>query len=342
MRSRLWNLVKRLLFRLDAETAHRYGVFFVKLLGSLSPRLLARVLGSFDLASPRSKRLATRIAGVDFAHPLGLAAGFDKNGELLPFAEALGFAFIEVGTVTPRAQSGNEKPRLFRDSKRSALFNRMGFNNEGADVVEKRLRVFRKKTSLLRVGVNIGKNKDTPNELAAQDYALLAHRFAALADYLVINVSSPNTPGLRDLQSLKNLEPIIQGVLAAVHASDRPDCAVFLKLAPEVHGEALKDILQAAEAWGISGFVLTNTLGGEYRGLTGGWSGGPLKTLAAKSLEYARYATALPIISVGGILTPEEAAQRLKSGAQLVQIYTGWIYRGPAFPGEIVRYLTAR
>jgi dihydroorotate dehydrogenase len=341
MRARIWNLLKCLLFRLDAERVHTWGVFFVRVLGGLSPRLLGALIGAPSLSSAKVRRLATHVAGVDFAHPLGLAAGFDKNAELLGCAEQLGFAFLEIGTVTPRAQSGNERPRLFRDPARLALFNRMGFNNEGADLVEKRLREFRKSKSALRVGVNIGKNKDTPNELAAQDYTLLAHRFATLADYLVINVSSPNTPGLRDLQSLKNLEPIVQGVLAEVHASDRPSCPVFLKLAPEVQGEALKDTLQAAEAWGVAGFVLTNTLGGEHRGLPGGWSGGPLRTQALKSLEYARYATSAPIISVGGILTTQEAAERLRAGANLIQVYSGWVYRGPTFPGEIVRSLTA-
>jgi dihydroorotate dehydrogenase len=341
MRARLWHFLKFLLFRFDAERVHSWGVHFIKLLGRLSPRLLGSVVGSPRFSSAQVRRVATHVAGVDFAHPLGLAAGFDKNGELLMCAEALGFAFLEIGTVTPRSQSGNERPRLFRDPKRSALFNRMGFNNDGADVVEKRLKEFRKTKLPLRVGVNIGKNKDTLNELAAQDYTLLAHRFAVLADYLVINVSSPNTPGLRELQSLKNLEPIVQGVLAEVRASDRPTCPVFLKLAPEVQGEALKDTLQAAEGWGVSGFVLTNTLGGEHRGLKGGWSGEPVRVQALKSLEYARYATSAPIISVGGILTKEEAAERLRAGANLIQIYTGWVYRGPTFPGEIVRSLTA-
>jgi dihydroorotate dehydrogenase len=340
MRAVVWNLLKQLLFRLDAEKAHRLGVFFMEIVGRWSPGLLRRAVGSPRFSSPSLRKLATRVAGVDFAHPIGLAAGFDKNAELLPYAEALGFAFIEIGTVTPRPQSGNEKPRLFREPSRQALFNRMGFNNEGADLVEKRLKEFRKRSSSVRVGVNIGKNKDTPNELAAQDYVLLAHRFASLADYIVINVSSPNTPGLRDLQSVKALEPIVQGVLAEVRASDRPQCPVFLKLAPELQNEALKDTLQATEAWGVSGFVLTNTLGGEFRGLTGGWSGAPVAKPAIKSLEYARYATSLPIISVGGILTPDEAAQRLKSGANLVQIYTGWIYNGPSFPGQILRSLT--
>jgi dihydroorotate dehydrogenase len=342
MRQLLWAWVKRIFFRIDAERAHHWAVRGMTLLGRVHPALLARVVGTPSLRSPQAKALATHVAGLDFDHSLGLAAGFDKNAQLLPYAQALGFAFVEIGTVTPRPQAGNPRPRLFRDPARSALFNRMGFNNDGADAVERRLRKFRSHSSSLRVGVNIGKNKDTPNEIAVQDYTLLAGRFASLADYIVINVSSPNTPGLRDLQSLRSLEPIVQGVLAEVKASDHSSCPVFLKLAPELQDEALKDTLQAAEAWGVTGFVLTNTLAGEYRGLSGGWSGGPVQKAALKSLEYARYATSIPIISVGGILTPEDAAQRLRAGANLIQIYSGWIYQGPSFPGQIIRSLTPR
>jgi dihydroorotate dehydrogenase len=343
VRKFFWFLVKKLLFCFDAETAHGLSVGFMKILGRVPflLRLFTRPALNFEFLKEKALNVPLTKT-LEFVHPVGLAAGFDKNAELMALAENLGFAFVEVGTVTPRAQAGNDKPRLFRDPAREALFNRMGFNNEGADRVAKRLLHYRKQHphSHLRVGVNLGKNKDTPAEFAPQDYALLAQRFASLADYLVINVSSPNTPGLRDLQELRKLEPIVKSMMAEVQAQSSYACPVFLKLAPEVEGESLKDTLAAAESWGVYGFVLTNTLGGEFKGQKGGWSGGPLRERALKNLEYARCATQRPLISVGGILTEEDAQLRLRAGATLVQVYTGWIYRGPTFPGDIVRSLT--
>ncbi len=283
---------------------------------------------------------------LDFQHPLGLAAGFDKNAELLDSAQSLGFAFIEVGTVTPRPQPGNERPRLIRVSQNLALFNRMGFNNDGADVVAERIKKFRTKIALknlpntLKIGVNIGKNKDTTAQLAAQDYAMCAEKFAKLADYLVVNVSSPNTPGLRDLQNIKSLEEIFKAVKEATIRQDCSKLPILLKLAPEIDPEQLKDLIEAADSWGVDGYVLTNTWGGKHKGFTGGWSGQPVAEYSLNSLRYARTATQKTIINVGGILTPDEAQARLAAGADLVQIYTGWIYAGPRFPSDIVRFLT--
>jgi dihydroorotate dehydrogenase len=340
----IWLFFKRFLFSLDAERAHRFGVFFMSLLARV-PFVLRKICSAQKLSVIHSQRknLVTTAAGISFVHPVGLAAGFDKNGELLNAIESLGFSFVELGTVTPRAQLGNESPRLFRRVGDQALFNRMGFNNHGADKLAEKLKKFRKKNpqTLLRVGVNLGKNKDTLAELADRDYAMLAHRFAALADYLVVNVSSPNTPGLRDLQTVKSLEPIIKAVLAETRMQSvgGRSCPVFLKLAPELEGEALKDIFVAGDDWGLSGYVLTNTLAGEHRGLKGGWSGGPLRQKSLRALEYARHATDRPLISVGGILTETEAQDRLLAGASLLQIYTGWVYRGPRFPSSIVNSL---
>ena len=334
-----------MLFKMDAERAHHLGVFFMRLL-SFFPFLLRIVSGAPSqktfVKNDSYKSLSTHTAGLNFQHPVGLAAGFDKNGELLSVAQALGFASIEIGTVTPRPQAGNEKPRLFRKPQQLALFNRMGFNNNGADSVASRLQKFRDKNpnTTLVVGVNIGKNKDTEAELANEDYAMCAERFAELADYLVINVSSPNTPGLRDLQNLKSLEAIVRSVKGALHTKGKETLPVFLKLAPELEPEKLKDIIEAADGWGVSGYVLTNTWGGTHKGFTGGFSGQPVGAYSMRALRYARTATEKTVISVGGILTPDEAGARLSAGADLIQVYTGWVYSGPKFPSDIVRFLT--
>jgi dihydroorotate dehydrogenase len=274
---------------------------------------------------------------MSFRSPVGLAAGFDKNCEILPALPDLGFGFAEIGTVTPRPQPGNERPRLFRDRPHRALFNRMGFNNLGAEIIATRLKEARARLpTSFRVGVNIGKNKDTALSDAPGDYRAAARPFDGLADYLVINVSSPNTPGLRSLQSVEALEPIVREVLAEVSGWERR-VPVLLKLAPELGGEELQAILRAGERWGVAGWVLTNTLGGGWPkpAITGGYSGAPLAEAARTSLASARAITSLPIISVGGILSPKEAAARIEAGAQLVQIYSGWIYEGPRFPAKI-------
>jgi dihydroorotate dehydrogenase len=317
---------------MDAERVHHLSVALVRLVGTCAPWLLRCVSASWGL--PRT--LEKNIGSLTFSHPVGLAAGFDKNALLLPFLPALGFSFAEIGTVTPRPQGGNPRPRLFRDPRTRALFNRMGFNNDGADRVAERLAAARPRLPKgFVVGVNLGKNKDTPVEGAAGDYRLLAARFRELADYLVINVSSPNTPGLRALQSEQHLEPIVRAVLEET----RGKLPVFLKLAPEIEGPVLQSLLQAAEAWGLSGFVLTNTLGGQYRGEPGGWSGEPVRERAQRALETARSATRLPIIAVGGLMSPKDAEERMQAGATLLQVYSGWIYAGPTLPARIVKHL---
>jgi dihydroorotate dehydrogenase len=283
---------------------------------------------------------------MDFGSPVGLAAGFDKDAEILAALPAMGFGFAEIGTVTPRPQPGNERPRLFRDPARASLFNRMGFNGLGAEIVSSNLAEVRPHLPEgFRVGVNIGKNKDTSLDRAAEDYRKAIRPFKDLADYVVINVSSPNTPGLRSLQTVESLTPIVSEVQEEL-AQWRRTTPVLLKLAPELRGEDLKAVILALEARKISGWVLTNTLAGTIDtpsgSLAGGWSGGAVTEPARLSLQEVRSISQLPIISVGGILSAEEAQVRLDLGANLIQIYSGWIYRGPTFPRDIKKALISR
>jgi dihydroorotate dehydrogenase len=339
VREWLWRLAKVVLFRLDAERAHRLTVALIvwtKRLGGGTALRLAS-----GTAKPTSE--AIEVFGMRFASRVGLAAGFDKDAELVGALPFLGFGFVEIGTVTPRPQPGNEKPRLFRDPTSETVFNRMGFNGAGAEEVAKRLAVARPALpSGFRVGVNLGKNKDTSLEDAARDYGLAASSFRGLADYLVINVSSPNTPGLRSLQTIEALQPIVMAVLESMVAwkSGETLPPLLLKLAPEVSGADLVKILSHAEGWGIGGWVLTNTLGGSREMQIGGWSGRSVTEAARKSLQEARASTRLPIISVGGIMDAEEAALRVRLGADLIQIYSGWIFRGPSFPAEVSKRLS--
>ena len=238
---------------------------------------------------------------------------------------------------------GNDRPRLFRNPRDSTLFNRMGFNNLGAGIISERVRSARKRIpSGFKIGVNLGKNKSTPDELAHLDYAKAAAPFADTADYFVINVSSPNTPGLRALQTPESLGAIVKEVKEVILKSGR-STPLYVKLAPEITGEPLNDLIRALESAGISGLVLTNTLGGDYiyrqKTLSGGWSGQILSTLSKDRLIEVRRITSLPVISVGGIMTVEEALERLKLGASGIQIYTGWVYQGPFFARKIYRRL---
>ncbi len=350
MRSAFWALLKWILFKFDAEAVHRLSVSLIRLGASLGGWILRLVSGAsararIELSAPAQlPSPLPRVWGIEFASCLGLAAGFDKDAEILSGLPELGFGFAEIGTVTPRPQPGNDRPRLFRDIERQAIFNRMGFNGLGATIVSERLAKIKPTLpTAFRVGVNVGKNKETSNEEAARDYAHAAKAFEGLADYLVINVSSPNTPGLRALQTAEALKPIVGSVLEGISGWKHVP-PLLLKLAPEVRGDALTELIRAAEGWGIQGWVLTNTLAGTWgaeKAVAGGWSGGPLTQKSRESLVEARLATRLPIISVGGILTPNEAVQRRELGADLVQIYTGWILGGPDFPVRVSRALAA-
>jgi len=336
----IWRLVRFFLFRTDAESAHRATVAMIRLMLRISPFTL-RLVSRAPRPELRGPADSPTVFGMCFLSPVGLAAGFDKDAEIIEALPALGFGFAEIGTVTPRPQPGNDRPRLFRDPARRTVFNRMGFNSLGATLVSERLRAAKPRLPEgFRVGVNIGKNKDTPLEKAADDFADAIRPFAGLADYVVINVSSPNTPGLRSLQTVEGLRPIVMAVDVVLKGwSQRPP--LLLKFAPEIDVVLLQDLMQAAEPWGIDGWVLTNTLAGEYRpGVTGGWSGAPLTELARERVTVARSLTRKPIISVGGVVDAEEARMRRRSGADLVQIYSGWIFGGPTFPARVAKSWT--
>ena len=343
----LWNTLKRMLFRLDAEEVHHSMVRLIRLSAGLGEFPLRLASSSSAFAGKPEKQ--PEVFGLEFLSRVGLAAGFDKDAEIVAALPALGFGFAEIGTVTPLPQPGNDRPRLFRRPSEQALFNRMGFNGIGAQLVAARLAEARAKLANnpraqgFRIGVNIGKNKVTALEDAASDYAKAAAPFEGLVDYLVINVSSPNTPGLRSLQTEEALKPIVESVMHVVGGwkmTSGRRTPVLLKLAPEIEGEELAQLMAAAETWGIGGWVFTNTLAGTWpregnASLTGGWSGGPLRERAREILKQARSQTRLPIISVGGIMDLEEAVTRRRLGADLVQIFSGWIYRGPRFPAQI-------
>jgi len=279
--------------------------------------------------------LATRVWGLSFANPIGLAAGFDKDARVMPAMLGLGLGFTEVGSVTPRPQPGNPKPRIFRLPEDGAVINRLGFNNGGLEAARRRLEAFRKKGRASGpVGVNLGKNKDTAD--AASDYVLGAAALGPLADYLVVNVSSPNTPGLRALQGRGELEDLLGRVLAAL---PQPAPPLLVKIAPDLTEEDKADIAAVALSMKISGLIATNTtiarpdnLKGAARGETGGLSGRPLFGPATAVLGdlYRLTEGRIPLIGVGGVASGADAYRKIRAGASLVQLYTGLIYGGPA------------
>lgn len=342
MRALLWGVLKFILFKFDAESVHNLITRLLNIPLPFRGTLLRVVSGTTKQKTDEAHVQSLPVVfGLTFQSRVGLAAGFDKNAELVVQLADLGFGFAEIGTVTPRPQPGNDRPRLFREPNKAALFNRMGFNNLGAILVARNLEKARPKLPAhFRVGVNLGKNKDTPLEQAHKDYLMAARAFEGLADYIVINVSSPNTPGLRSLQTPEALKPIVHDLSELLSGwKSRPP--LLLKLAPEVEGNEFAELLQSSELAGINGWILTNTLGGSWsigqgrEAIFGGWSGGPLTQFSRERLVEGRKLTSLPIISVGGILSPADAKLRLAIGADLIQVYTGWIYRGPSFPIEI-------
>ncbi len=341
----IWDPIRSFLFRIDAEEAHRIAfrsIQAAKKIGGDRALQLASGAPRF----PTESTSAFTIWDMPFAGRVGLAAGFDKNAEILDALPALGFSFAEIGTVTPRPQAGNPRPRLFRERESQSLFNRMGFNNLGAELIAKRVASARKNLPpLFRVGVNLGKNKDTPNEKAVNDYVQVCNSFKNLADYLVLNVSSPNTPGLRDLEAVASLRPIVESLLEAIQDWS-PVPPLLVKLSPEAASSRAQELIPALTEAGIQGWVLSNTLAGAWdtptQRLPGGWSGGKLSGHSRLALSAFRKLTSLPIISVGGILSEGEASVRVQSGADLIQIYTGWIYRGPRFPFLIEKTLKKR
>lgn len=321
----LYRLAAPALFALEPEAAHRLTIATLRLV----PRI----------ASPASGPLATRVAGIDFANPVGLAAGFDKDAEVPDAMLGLGFGFVEVGSITPRPQGGNPRPRLFRLADDRAVINRMGFNNGGAAKAVARLSRRQRASTL---GVNVGANKDSSDRI--QDYIEGIAAFRGLADYLTVNVSSPNTPGLRGLQAEGELDALL-GAIAAHRRGDDPP--VFLKLAPDLaHGDHER-IVRAALDHGIAALIIGNTtvtrppLSSRHARETGGLSGAPLAPLALAQLRRFRAVAggALPLIGVGGIARAEDAWQRIRAGASLVQLYTALVYEGPFLARRIVRGL---
>lgn len=289
-------------------------------------------------------RLEKEVFGIKFKNPVGLAAGFDKNAELIDDFTHLGFGFTEVGTLTPIGQPGNPQPRLFRLPKDRALINRMGFNNDGVDAAVARLKSRRSK---MIVGGNIGKNKSTPNELALQDYLACFHALYAHVDYFVVNVSSPNTPGLRDLQEKAPLKALLKTLMMENKAKDFPK-PILLKIAPDLTEPQLDDIVEITKSTGIDGLIVSNTTI-EREGLktdnvaslgAGGLSGAPLKSKSNHALVYIRKALKdVPIIAVGGILSADDAIGKIRAGADLLQIYTGLVYEGPGLIKKINKAL---
>lgn len=333
-----------ILFQYDAESVHHFACNALKLIWRIpfGPSIL-KSLFSYDHPSLRRE-----VAGLTFKNPVGLAAGFDKNAELVDIMEALGFGYVEIGTVTPKPQPGNEKPRLFRVKKDRGLINRMGFNNKGAEVAAAKLK--NRKSGIL-VGGNIGKNKLTPNENAVDDYVYCFYELFDVVDYFIVNVSSPNTPGLRDLQEKGPLTAILNE-LQTRNAKKQTPKPIFLKIAPDLTNSQLDDIIEIVATTGIAGIIATNTTIDRSTLKTpqsdldsigaGGLSGKPV---SGRSNEVIRYlceksGNAFPVIGVGGIFSPSDARDKLQSGAALLQVYTGFIYEGPGLAKRICRALS--
>jgi dihydroorotate dehydrogenase len=327
-------LMKPLLFAQDAESAHER---VLGLVGAF-PRL------AMALAPSGSGAVPTTLAGLTLPSPVGLAAGLDKEGHALPLWEKLGFGFVEMGTVTPRPQPGNPRPRVHRIVQHKALVNSMGFPSEGADAVRTTLEGWKTKGlwPSVPVGVNLGKNKDTPAEDAAQDYAAVTEVLGPYADYLTVNVSSPNTPGLRALQHGEGLRRIVLDVLS--HSGTKP---VFVKLAPDMDEVDLKSAVETALQAGAAGIIATNTTRerrgiAEAEALTGGLSGAPLFPLARERIGWVLEASAgKPVVGVGGIRSPEQVQELMEMGCAAVQLYSGLIFEGPTLVHRINASLSA-
>jgi dihydroorotate dehydrogenase len=332
-------LLRQILFQMDPETAHDWTRTLMCLPGA---GLLARIAACGIPDAPR------RVMGIDFPNPVGLAAGLDKDGECIPVWRALGFGFVEIGTVTPRAQPGNPRPRLFRLPRARALINRMGFNNQGVDRLVERVRRAGDRGVL---GINIGKNADTPIERATDDYRLGLRKVYPWASYVAVNISSPNTPGLRDLQYGAPLDRLLdalkteQARLAAEHGRYVP---LAIKIAPDLADADLPTVGRALIRHELDAVIATNTTlsragveGLPHAAETGGLSGAPLLARSTAVVGQLREILAgqLPIIAVGGILSGADAAAKIAAGASLVQLYTGFIYRGPDLIREAVEAL---
>lgn len=339
----MYPLIRRFLFLSDPEKVHHWAMR--RLIFACRIPFMRRWIRKYFAVDRQD--LARELWGIKFPNPIGLAAGFDKDGKYTDELACLGFGFIEMGTVTPRPQPGNPRPRLFRLPADKALINRMGFNNEGATLAAHRLS--QRRESVI-IGGNIGKNKDTPNEDAVRDYELSFRELYSVVDYFVVNVSSPNTPGLRELQDKKPLTELLLR-LQDINKELGGNKPVLLKIAPDLTNEQLDDIISIIGETGMAGVVATNTtiersnLTADTETITsigaGGLSGKPLRARSTEVIRYIRQKSggSIPIIAAGGVFTAEDAREKLDAGASLVQVYTGFIYEGPAIVKKICRGL---
>jgi dihydroorotate dehydrogenase len=318
--------LRPLMFRLDPERAHRMTLALLARMPALSP-------------APDRPELRTTLWGVTFSNPVGLAAGLDKDARVAAAWNALGFGFVELGTVTPRPQFGNPRPRMWRIIERRALVNRLGFPSDGMEAVAPRGESMRSQGLRMRLALNFGPNKETPPERVAEDYAALTSRLGPLADFIVVNLSSPNTPGLRAWQAPERMRTIVEAVRAAQLENRRP---LMVKLSPDLEERELREICAAAIDLALDGIVATNTtLKREEVGVTasfeGGLSGEPLAKRAREVIAqiYSNTQGRVPIIGVGGIMSAEDAYAHIRAGASMVEFYTGFVYRGPGLVREI-------
>jgi len=325
----LYRALRPALFRLSAETAH---TLVHRGLQAVQATPLETVLN--DQYSLSDERLETTVFGCDFPNPVGVAAGFDKNAEIPHALGSLGFGHVEVGGVTARAQAGNPRPRMFRLAKDDAIINRMGFNNDGADAIGARLEASR--PTAFPLGVNIGKSKDTAHENAATDYRYTYERVKAGGDFFVVNVSSPNTPGLRSLQDRHQLEEILSTL------DDAGAAPLLVKFSPDLNREAIADGVELASELELDGIVATNTTTSRPDSLSdpnqceeGGLSGAPIEAESTQLVRFIAERSALPVIGVGGVASAEGAYQKIRAGASLVQLYTGLVYEGPSIARSI-------
>lgn len=331
-------LVRKILFNFDAECVHNFTFKFLKFAFKI-PFVSSIVKSYFEVNSPKLER---EVFGIKFKNPIGLAAGLDKNAKLIKELSAFGFGFIEIGTLTPKAQPGNDKKRLFRLIEDEGIINRMGFNNEGVETAVKQL----KKNKNIIIGGNIGKNKITPNEKAEEDYLICFNALFDYVDYFVLNVSSPNTPNLRELQEKEPLTKLLNTIQKENQKKNNPK-PILLKIAPDLTNEQLLDIIDIVEETRISGIIATNTiisrknLISKYQNETGGLSGKPLTKKSTEVIKFLKnhQKTNFLIIGVGGIHTPEDAIEKLNAGASLIQLYTGFIYEGPILIKKINKKL---
>ena len=325
--------VRPLLFSLNAETAHHLTIALLQRASNFDPAL--RVLRSLQ---PSSK--PKTLFGLTFPNPIGLAAGLDKNGVALPAWAALGFGFIEIGTVTAKAQPGNPKPRIFRLPEQQALINRLGFNNDGADAIAQRLAALRGsgRWPAVPVGINIGKSRTTPLEQATDDYLYSFRMLRDFADYITLNISSPNTPGLRELQEPEKLSELLHAIGKEAGTTPKP---LVVKISPDLSGAELKAILAVCEENGVSGIIATNTTL-DHSSIppqldqAGGLSGAPLRDKSTALVREIAARCKIPVIASGGIFDAESAREKFQAGAQLIQLYTGLVYRGPQLLREIM------